>query len=289
MIGIKKFLIVGFFIFTGFKPLEQQPKSLLSEYKLDGKPAKITQLSFELREISGLCLTSSGKLFCHHDELGEVFQLDSQTGKILKSFFVSYRGLFGREAVKADFEGIAYARNQFYLISSDGLLYEFSEGENQEYVPYKKYDTDLSRAFDIEGLCFDEKTNALLIACKESPGEYHKKDRVVFSFSLKTYRLNSQPRFRIPIKSVMALANADRFNPSGIEINPFSGTFFILASHGQLVLEISSQGELLNAQPLDKKLHAQPEGIAFLPDGSLLIANEGKKNGLLVTYPLQKK
>jgi len=288
MVGLKSFLTIGFLLVFGFSSLDSMAQTALSAYQLYENPSKTIELDFELREISGLCLTNSGKLFGHHDELGEIFQIDLHTGKILKSFFASYLGLFGREAVKADFEGIAYAHRRFYLITSDGFLYEFLEGKDNAYVPYKKYDTGLSLAFNIEGLCFDPKTNALLLACKEAPGKFSKTERFIFSFSLESHQLSDEPRFRIPLKELLQVTHSKKFNPSGIEFCSSSETFFIIASQGKLLIEVSAQGELLDLHELDKKTHSQPEGITFGPNGSLIIANEGKKHGWLIEYKRRK-
>ncbi len=73
---------------------------------------------------------------------------------------------------------------------------------------------------------------------------------------------------------------------SGIERHPDSGSFFILASQGKLIVEISSQGKLIGKFLLDKKHHNQPEGITFDKDHSLLIGDEGGNGkAKITTYP----
>ena len=40
--------------------------------------------------------------------------------------------------------------------------------------------------------------------------------------------------------------------------------------------EVSPEGKILDAKLFDSKKHKQPEGITFLDDGSLILADEGK-------------
>lgn len=55
-------------------------------------------------------------------------------------------------------------------------------------------------------------------------------------------------------------------------------------------MEISKSGELIAAMKLEKEAHAQPEGIIFLVDNSILISDEGKnKKATLTRYFFKNK
>ena len=78
------------------------------------------------------------------------------------------------------------------------------------------------------------------------------------------------------------------FNPSGIERNTSTGTFFIIAANGNAILEISEHGELIDITTLPPIIHEQPEGITFAPDKRLIISNEGDfKKGSIVIHKHQ--
>ena len=48
-----------------------------------------------------------------------------------------------------------------------------------------------------------------------------------------------------------------------------------------------AQGEVMGVRKLKKKHHVQPEGLAFLEDGTMIIADEGRnKRGRITTYEL---
>lgn len=252
--------------------------SELAKYDLSSKTPRIIKLPKELIEISGLTMTPDGRMFGQQDEAGVVYQLDYATGNVIKRFYL------GDPPVRKDFEDIAYANNKFYMIHSNGDIYEFSEGENNETVNYMVYKTDLGKKNDIEGLCLDPKTNTLLLVTKGKSGTDDRDDKAIYSFSLSDMKFNPEPRFIMKRSEIKSF-----FNPSGIEYNHLTGTFFVIAANGNEIVEISNEGIVLGKEKLPGKIHAQPEGITFLQDGTLYISNEGKKDHAnLVVYPLIK-
>ena len=265
-----------------FGPPVLNTSSALLWYDLeDKKPSKVN-LGNRLREISGLAMTEDGRLFAHDDEKGVIYQIDYLTGKIVKSFSL------GRIAVRADFEGLAIVDGRFFLVTSWGNLYEFSEGEDGEYVAYKMYRTRLSLAHDVEGLCYDPDTHSLLLACKEYPGKGYAKSKAVYGFSLETMKLEKKPRFLLPLRELRHKSRHKLFNPSGIERHPKTSTFFILAAQGESVVEVSPTGELLGQVTFRSGVHKQAEGITFTPDLTLLISDEGgRKRAKLTRYPIK--
>ena len=248
----------------------------LSKYDLGSVNPQIITLPAELKEISGLTMTPDGRLFGEQDEQGIIYQIDYKTGDIVKKFTL------GKPPVKKDFEDIVYINNKFYLLHSKGEIFEFEEGDNGESVDYKIYKTGLNGKYDIEGLCFDPETNSLLLACKGFPGvENDDNDKAVYSFSLDSMKLDPVQRFLISKTDIK-----NYFNPSGIQRNPLTGTFFLIAANGNEIIEISKEGNYIGKESLPKKIHAQPEGITFSSDGTLFISNEGKNGSAnIVVYP----
>lgn len=269
---------------TDNKKTNTSVKSALDNYDIENENPKIIKLAGELLEISGITFTKDDRLFAHGDEDADIFEVDYNTGKVIKNF-----QLGDILAVKGDFEDIASVNEKFYLVESKGKLYEFNEGENGKSVEYETYKTPLNAKYDVEGLCFDSETVSLLLACKEFGGEGIGKDKAVYSFSLANKELNEKPRFVIPQKDIKNNTAEGKFNPSGIARNPVSGTFFIIAARGNTILELSAGGDVLNQKNLPEKIHPQAEGIAFKKDGTLYISNEGRgKTPTLVVYEMKK-
>jgi uncharacterized protein YjiK len=254
----------------------------LKEVSRKSKADNITQfyLSTKLNEISGLCLTDDGRLFAHNDEKGAIHQLDPTSGKIIKSFFLG-RAL----TVNQDFEGIAFAKNKFYLVSSDGLLYVFNEGEDNKTVQYQTIDLNMNSKFNVEGLCYDADEESLLVACKDYAGKNFNGNRTVYSVPLNELRMNPKPRFVLSLKELKKDFDIKDFFPSAIERSVDGESFYILSSKGDpCIVQVSAAGEIIEAKRIPKKLHRQPEGLTFLPDGTTIIADEasGKRPTLTI-------
>ncbi|MGD9900410.1 MAG: SdiA-regulated domain-containing protein [Calditrichaceae bacterium] len=232
----------------------------------------------ELREISGLASSEDGRLFCHNDEKGIVYEINPADGKIVKKFFP------GKKIIKADFEGLAIVDDWFYMVTSSGKIFEFREGQDGAFVDYSVYDTGLPAKCDVEGLCYDPETDCLLLACKGYPGKGYEGSKAVYSFSVKTKSLVKEPRFLLQEKLLKKMTGITNFHPSGIERNPVTGTFLIISARGKSIVEISRDGEILGHADLDKKIHEQPEGITFSSDLDIIISDEGKKTGKLSVY-----
>jgi uncharacterized protein YjiK len=252
--------------------------SFLSEYNFR-KPVFVYELDMGLEEISGLAVNEEGRLFAHNDEIGSIFELDPKNGRIIKWFYL------GPNKIYEDFEAVAVAGEEFYLITSNGLLYKFYDQPDGKYSSYEKIRTGFTNSFEIEGMCYDPKTNSLLMASKKFAGKDYRDSRAVYSFKLKTNKLEEKPRFVIPLSELKKKFDIKDFSPSGIELDSKTGNFLILSSGERGILEITAKGQILSYQALNKDNHPQPEGIAILQDGTLLIADEGgNKRGKLTGY-----
>ncbi len=231
-------------------------------------------ISLKLKEISGLTTTSDSDLFAINDEIGIVYKLDSENGKIIKRFFI------GKRPVKADFEGITIADNNIYVITSNGTLYKFIEGEDKKAVDYSVQKLPFSSNFNIEGLFFDKELNGLLVVAKEYAGKKYKNKRAIYFYDLKNKEVNKKPKFLISLKKLKNNFGIKDFYPSGISKHPFRKTYFILSARDQnVIVELDIEGTIIAVQKLSEKKHRQPEGITFLKDGTLIISDEaaGKK------------
>ncbi|HRT54528.1 MAG TPA: hypothetical protein P5291_10630, partial [Flavobacteriales bacterium] len=70
-----------------------------------------------------------------------------------------------------------------------------------------------------------------------------------------------------------------RFSPSAVAIHPRTGQLYVLSADDRL---LAIYGDALErVTPLPATDHYKPEGLAFLPNGDLLISSEGDKKGLV--------
>lgn len=75
-----------------------------------------------------------------------------------------------------------------------------------------------------------------------------------------------------PEEAAAAAFGGRDFRPSAVEIDARSGRVILLSANDNALVELTPDGEVLAARALDR--HVQPEGLAILPDGSLVIADE---------------
>jgi uncharacterized protein YjiK len=253
----------------------------LNNYMFKSKSAIQYKLAGSLTEISGLASVGS-RIFAITDEVGKIYELDINSGKIIKKFFL------GRWTVEADFEGLVLFNDVFAAVTSNGSLYFFNEGSDGEAVDYDIVKTGLKSSHNVEGLCFDENTNSLLLACKDFAGKGNDDNRAVYSFNLDSMELDKNPRFMVSLKKLKKKFDIKNFHPSGIVGHPESDSFLILYSKGGPgIVEVSAKGDIIGAANLKSKIHRQPEGIALTEDGVLIIADEGagKSAALTKYYP----
>ncbi len=251
-------------------------------------PVEEFKLPNKLREISGLGIDATGKyLYAVQDEDGDLFLINTTTGEIEKE------GTFHKAG---DYEGVEFANGRVFVVKSSGTLYEIInfKKENQELIKYK---FDFSKNSDIEGLGYDPIGNRLLISSKgkSGKGKEFKFKKGIFGLDLSTMKLDEAPVYTISVEAVKqflevnnTLEKLDKlvklfqpgeefiFGPSGLAVHPKTGDIYITSSVGKLLVVLHREGTIKHIVKLKKKIHEQPEGIAFAQDGTLYISNEGK-------------
>jgi uncharacterized protein YjiK len=232
----------------------------------------------KLREISGLALTSDERLLAVTDEQAIVYEIDYETGRLVKAFAL------GQPVVSGDFEGIAVLDDAVWLMTSSGELYVAREGEDGERVDYKQYDTRLGEKCELEGLTEVASRHSVALVCKEAK---KKKKLRVFEWSVSDGGVEQISEFALPEKSMEEALGKSRVQPSGLAVHPETGNWLVLAARQHAVFELGADGELFDAiMRLDPDRHRQAEGIAVTRDGRLIIADEaGNGRARLSVYP----
>lgn len=251
------------------KPLNQNQIDELLPFNLK-KPALELKLSSELKEISGLTYWKEDQLAGVQDEKGFVFIIDALTGDIIEK---------RKFAKKGDYEGIAKAKRTLFIVRNDGDLHEVIPITSRKKA--RLIETKLGAKNDVEGLCYHEEENALLLACKEKSGidEHDAGRRAIFKFSLEDNALDSIPFLLIEENEIARRLKKKKikFKPSGLAIDPVSDHLFVLSATNHLLVVLNLKGEILRVEELEKKDLKQAEGIAFSNGGDLFISTEGKK------------
>jgi len=247
----------------------QATSPALGRYDLTSAPTTQWKLPGRLREVSGLATTRDGRLFGHDDERAVIYEIDYQEGAFVKAFSM------GEPPAHADFEGVAVVDDRFYLVTSDGRLYESAEGEDDQRMLFNTYDTGVGRYCEVEGLTFEPSDRSMLVLCKQARAKALKDFVTVYRWSIDARRMAADSLIQIPLRDVTSQIDGKSFSPSGIERHPETGTYLVVAAREDAIAEFSPRGEVLGVFKLPDKIHRQVEGIALGRDGSLLLADEG--------------
>lgn len=241
-------------------------------------PKAVFDLPSSLREISGITYFRDGLLAAVQDERGDLFILDSRTGKVRE------QRVFGPNA---DYEDLVYVDDRFYVLQSNGrvLTFRYDEtfapggvllgGERSSRV----LKIGVPEGSNVEGLGYDKKTDRLLLAIKEIKDAEEPEKRYVYFYdfgrkaSWKGIVL-SPMKFR---QEARLTGEAAVFNPSAVAVHPRTNEVFLLSSDGHKLLRIDRMGIIRSVAWIDATTFPQPEGLCFGPDGTLYLTSEGKK------------
>jgi len=245
-------------------------QGILDRYEFSAETSKQWRLPDKLNEISGLALTGDARLLAVTDESAIVYELDYSAGRLVKAFAL------GDPTVRGDFEGIAWSEGGVWLVTSDGVIYEATEGEDGERVAYDEYRTGLGQLCEIEGLTYRQSDGMLLLLCKTIRSKSSLESLAIFAWSTSSRQPVREQTIALPDRDIAAALRVRRLNPSGITIEEQSGNLLIVAARQRAVIELDAGGSLLSARvlPLAGR-HRQAEGIEILPSGGILIADEG--------------
>jgi len=253
------------------EPLAPIPHSLFAT-----EASQQWRMPLEILEISGMALSADGRLFAHDDERAVIYEISTERGQFVKRFALG-------APLTGDFEGLAIdADGAFWMITSDGNLLRFSEGADGSRVAYETLNTGLGDVCEIEGLAFLASANSLIIACKRNQARAMRDE-----ISLYQWRPDGgEARLwrSIPLADIQAATGVEDFRPSSIEFDSRTGRTILLSANDAALIELD--GETIVAARRLGRIHTQAEGLAVLPNGSLVISDEGgDSRALLSIYP----
>jgi hypothetical protein len=242
----------------------------LHHYDLAGPPSARIELPRELAEISGLAFTEDGRLLAHGDERAVIYQIDLTSGKMVKRFAIGDAG----GPLLGDFEDIQVVGDRVFLVTSEGVLLEATEGRDGETVPLVRRTRGLGGACEVEGLSWDQASSSMLLLCKQAQGKRWKDQLVILAVNPGTGEFESEPRLTVSLSDLKRATGIKRFAGSAMVRYPRSGTWILASGPEHAYAEIDSSGKVLAGGRLQPKRHRQPEGLAIAPDLTLLISDE---------------
>jgi len=232
-------------------------------------PLALWILPRDVGELSGLALTSDGRLLAHGDEWGQVYVIDPRGGSLLKRFSI---GASGGET-RADFEGITVAGERIFMVASNGVLYEFAEGADGERVGFVVHDTRLGKECEFEGVAFDSAQGIVVLPCKNVSTKNLRHNLVLYRWRVDGSGDTTLAPLAIPLNTVIGSNPWKDLHPSDVTVDPATGNYVLIAAQEKALIEITPLGEVVRAISLPGK-HRQAEGVALTRDGILIVGDE---------------
>lgn len=240
----------------------------------------VLNLPTELSEVSGLAVAGPDSVFTHDDEYAIIYEFRLKDGHILRAFAL------GEPTLEGDFEGIATAGARVFLVTSDGLIYSAPKGENAERVSYRVYDSGIGPRCEVEGLSQSPEPGELLLLCKRFRNDSEEAKLEIYRWRIGKDRAETEPYLSLRLEDLVPGDELAEFRPSGIEWEPSSGRLYIVSARNRSLLILDPDGKMLDHRRLNATRHPETEGITLMPDGRLVLADEGSRTreGRLTAY-----
>ena len=239
------------------------------------KPVAMWVMPPELREISGLALTADGRILAHDDEVSKVYVIDPRRGILLKQFTLG-------TGMRGDFESITIAGSDIYMLASNGVLYQFQEGADGAGVPYSTVDLHLGKECEFESMVYQADSNWLVMPCKNANDKKLQHHLVIYRYRLGGPDSSRVSMVTIPFAQLVGSNKWKNLHPSDITIDPTTGNYVMISSHEKALVEFTSAGDLVRAEPLPDG-HNQPEGVAITKDSIIMVSDEATRKPAAIT------
>ena len=276
-----KFVLFGFFLLTTTAWSEGEGRW---PYDLQ-HPKRTYMLPDELLEVSGLTDVDANTVACLQDEDAKLYFYDLREGRIVRTLTFGAPG---------DYEGLTRVGMEYFALRSDGLIHRMLLQDDHVHV-VDTFRLDVPNK-NIEGLGYDEMTGRVLVTPKDFiKGSKETRDlRVVYALDPTTCLLDPSPALTLSVmdiaeqarargfKAAMRTTNSGRTVPAlklrlaSIAVHPITGQYHLLSASDRTLLVLDRKGALVEIRRLDVGLFPKPEGITFMPNGDMLISNEGK-------------
>jgi uncharacterized protein YjiK len=267
-----KFLAGAFWCFTFsiFFLLSCKPKKFIykSPPHYNFSQSLPLKLDLKIKEISGVVWDNhKDEFIAHNDEKGVIFYLDKNNAGIVKEFQFS--------TSKGDYEDIAIAKDNIYVLRSDGMLFRIVSDSSGNQKSFDLGKIELPGSVDFETLYYDPERNALIMICKNCSTD-DKKVVSAYAYYPDSIGFVNKPIYSIDVEKVKELSprKTSRFQPSAARIHPVLKKLFILSSASNQLVIADTAGNVEAVYMLAKNLFPQAEGLTFKTNGEMFISNE---------------
>jgi uncharacterized protein YjiK len=229
------------------------------------------KLPQSLDEISGIVFNAKDKsVLAINDERGWLYKIHLRREVDLEKWQY-YKG--------ADFEDLVLVDSNFYVLESNGNIIQF-KFITADSVQVKEHLFPAQGRNEFEILYHDKDKQKLILLCKDCEQD-DKNSLSAFSFNLASRSYDTARTFVMDIRKIEELMDEKkvRFKPSAATINPLTKELYIVSAINDVLVVADLNGVPKEVHRVSPKIYKQPEGIAFTPQGDLLISNESADIG----------
>jgi uncharacterized protein YjiK len=264
---------------AGCKGLGKKERFADSDMYEFSKPT-IIKLPEALDEISGIAYyPKDTSIFAIIDEDGLLFKVPIMRPNAIKQW---------RFDKKRDYEDLVLIDSIFYALVSNGDIERIEFKDNTIHIKKSNFSDRSKKANEFESLYYNADLNKLVLICKECEEDTKKTfTSYIFRDSSMTYE-NYMVMDGTPAAKKLGLDKA-HFKATAAAINPATEQLYIISAVNHLLIIASNKGEIKEVFKLDPGIYKQPEGMAFTPEGDLIISNEYAELGFATLLILKNK
>jgi hypothetical protein len=262
--------LIGFFFLLNTRCSDNGRAQFESPEGYDFSKPWLLKLPIELDEISGIVYyPKDTSVFAINDEFGWLYKIHLLGRQDIRKWKFSDGG---------DYEDLVMIDTVFYALQSNGNIESFTFGDSNTVKRADAQFPDKGNEFEI--LYYDSVVHKLSLICKDCDAD--KKKSLTRYFFDPFSRVYDDTTRSIDVNKIAIMMGEKglKFKPSAAAIHPVTGELFIISAVNDLLVIADEQGNPKISFEIDGKLFKQPEGIAFTPEGDLIISNEAADQGV---------
>ena len=266
MYQLKLTIFIAFFsVFFFSCNTKAQKEKFENTETFDFVSPKIINLPQALDEISGIAYyPKDTSIFAIIDEDGLLFKVSLNRPDEVKEW---------RFDKQRDFEDIVFLDSTFYVMVSNGDLDKITFDGDKIAVAKVDFPNASKKVNEFESMYFSADSNRLIMLCKQCEDD-KKSTLSSYYFSDSAHQfVNYQTMETEPLFQKIG-SKKEKIKPSAAAINPLTKELYVLCSVNKIIYIQDPQGKIKDVIKLDPKIYKQPEGMAFTPEGDLIISNE---------------
>lgn len=242
---------------------------------------KVLKLPVDLDEISGIAYyPKDTSVFAIIDQDGMLYKIPLKNPQKFKKW---------KFDKKRDYEDIVLQDSTFFVLVSNGDIVELNFKGDKIDINTSNFAAQSDNAGEFEILYKSPDSSIITLICKDCQ-EDSKQTLTSYNFNT-TDSAKSFARGRVfDMAPLMQKLGVEKhLKPSAAATNPITKELYIISSIQKLIVIMDVKGNFKEFYKLNPADYKQPEGIAFTPDGGLIISDEFAEDGFATPLLLKNK